>query len=124
MQLSRTVTCLALVLIAAALYGCSDGGTVTVYFDNDCYPKDDTGARIDELKVWTGGKVEWVNQRTDVVKLVFDDASIFGASAITVNAGETKTTNVECGAGLDATFELNCGEGPSTGPRVVVEDPP
>ena len=115
---------LAVLFFALALGGCSDGGNVTVTIDKDCKLTDESGALIDKLTIYAGREVEWVNKHTGVAKVVIDDTTVFGTGVLTLNAGETKTTMVECGSGNEATLNISCDGGPSTGPRVVVEDPP
>ncbi len=116
---------LALLLFALALGGCSDGdSTQTIVIDENCNVKDDCGVIFDKLPIYAGCDVKWVNEWNGKVDVSIDDAAVFGTSAFTLSAHETKTTPVRCGSGTEATVSIRCEGGPSNGPRVVVEDPP
>lgn len=112
---------IALVVFVA---GCSKPGYI-VYIDNTwCQALTWDGDKIDELWVFPGDDVTWVNTSDKELTIVFQDETVFGVKEVDIKiAGRAQlTVKLETRGGVD--YVINPCDGEQGTPRVSVGDPP
>jgi len=125
MNLSRLVSGLALLLVAAIVAGCESPPTHMFYIDEQgCYATGVDGDPIETLWMFPGDQVIWINRTSRDMTVSFENDAIFGVSEFTVPGGKRVILTVKADEAVTVDYSITPCDGAPGTPKAAVGDSP